>query len=86
LDRGALRAEDWMHARNDLESPAISLVPAIADVLAALRTCAEAKLARMSGSGATCFALFDTERACARAADALKADHPGWWVMASRLR
>lgn len=86
VDRGALRAEDWMHARNDLEAPAMALVPAIADVLDALRTCPEASLARMSGSGATCFALFDTESACAQAAATLKADHPGWWVMPSRLR
>ncbi len=86
VDRGALHAKEWMHARNDLEAPAIALVPAIAEVLAALRVRPEARLARMSGSGATCFALFDTESACARAAEAVKTDHPGWWVMPSRLR
>ncbi len=86
VDRGALRAEDWMQGRNDLEAPAIALVPAIAEVLAALRACPEARLARMSGSGATCFALFDTESACAQAAATLKADYPSWWVMPSRLR
>lgn len=70
---------------NDLESPAITLAPAIAQVLAALRACPGCELARMSGSGATCFGLFASRRAAAAAAAALHAAHPCWWVRASVL-
>jgi 4-diphosphocytidyl-2-C-methyl-D-erythritol kinase len=68
--------------RNDLEAPAISLCPVIAEVLAALRATAP-WLARMSGSGATCFALYDTPEARDAAAAALPRE---WWTMAGRLR
>jgi 4-diphosphocytidyl-2-C-methyl-D-erythritol kinase len=64
---------------NDLERPAISLHPAIAEALAALRAVRGCRLARMSGSGATCFALFDSARAASAAARALRAAHPSWW-------
>lgn len=68
--------------RNDLEAPAISLCPVIADVLAALRNTAP-WLARMSGSGATCFALYDS----VEARDAARAAMPReWWTMAGALR
>lgn len=70
-------------ARNDLEPPAIALQPVIADVLAALRAAAKCRLARMSGSGATCFALFESGRAAAAAARTLRANHPRWWVRAA---
>jgi 4-diphosphocytidyl-2-C-methyl-D-erythritol kinase len=69
--------------RNDLETPAIVLAPVIADVLDALRAAPGCRLARMSGSGATCFGLFDSTRAAASAARALRARHPGWWVRAT---
>jgi len=62
---------------NDLEDPAIGLAPVIGDVLAALRRLPGCLLARMSGSGATCFALFATRAAAAEAAAAL--NPPGWW-------
>jgi 4-diphosphocytidyl-2-C-methyl-D-erythritol kinase len=68
--------------RNDLEAPAIKLQPVIADVLAALHGCAYCRLARMSGSGATCFGLFSTAAAAQDAARDLAARHPGWWVRA----
>lgn len=71
--------------RNDLQEPAISLAPAVADVLAALGALAGARLARMSGSGATCFALFDTEAAARDAERVLRAGHEGWWSAAGRL-
>ena len=71
--------------RNDLEAPAIALCPAIADVLAALRG-TEAYLARMSGSGATCFALFRSHDVMAKAAESLKNSYPGWWLMQGSLR
>ncbi len=65
---------------NDLEPPAIALHPAVADVLGALRATAGCRLARMSGSGATCFGLYDLGQASAAAATMLATAHPGWWV------
>ncbi|MFL5051379.1 MAG: 4-(cytidine 5'-diphospho)-2-C-methyl-D-erythritol kinase, partial [Xanthobacteraceae bacterium] len=70
---------------NDLEAAAISLKPIIADVLVQLRALPECRFSRMSGSGATCFALFDTARAASAAARALKAAHPDWWVVGTDL-
>lgn len=65
---------------NDLEQPAIGLAPVIANVLAALREGAGCKLARMSGSGATCFALYGSGAAAEKAAKALRGKYPQWWV------
>jgi 4-diphosphocytidyl-2-C-methyl-D-erythritol kinase len=70
---------------NDLEAPAIELAPVIADVLAALRSSPGCGLARMSGSGATCFGLFERARSAAVAAAKLRAEHPSWWVRATAL-
>ena len=85
-DRGPLPPGDsraiGLAGRNDLEAPAIGLCPPIADVLAALQVTSP-WLARMSGSGATCFALYDSEEA--RDAAAAEID-PAWWRMAGRLR
>lgn len=72
--------------RNDLEDPACVLAPVIVDVLAVLRAARGVKLARMSGSGATCFAIFDTPHAAARAARVIRTQHPGWWVKTAALR
>jgi 4-diphosphocytidyl-2-C-methyl-D-erythritol kinase len=84
VDGGPLPV-DWADARNDLEEPATALAPEIAEVLAALRA-AGGRQARMSGSGATCFALFATD-ADRGAAEARIADaHPGWWRLATRIR
>ncbi len=71
--------------RNDLEAPAIALCPVIADVLAALAQTG-AWLSRMSGSGATCFALYDSEAERAAAAQAIAIRHPGWWQLSGKLR
>ena len=71
---------------NDLEPTAIALAPAIATVLDALRAASGCHLARMSGSGATCFGLFATPRAAQAAARQIAAAHPRWWVRASVLR
>ena len=68
---------------NDLEPPAIALCPVIADVLSALRTRPDCLLARMSGSGATCFGLFPDPAAAQRAARALV--RPGWWCRGGGL-
>ena len=72
--------------RNDLEGPAGRLESAILDVLAALRARPETLLARMSGSGATCFALCEDEASSAALADALAAARPDWWVVPARLK
>jgi 4-diphosphocytidyl-2-C-methyl-D-erythritol kinase len=84
---GAARALEALTAgRNDLQASAIGIAPAIGDTLAALARLDGARLARMSGSGATCFALFDDRHAAARAARMLRAARPGWWVRATYLR
>ena len=89
VDRGALpdgaSRAIARAGRNDLEAPAIALCPVIAEVLAALAATAP-WLARMSGSGATCFALFEDERARDAAAARIATQHPGWWQMAGALR
>ena len=72
---------DWLaRETNDLEPPALALAPAIADVLSALRENASCRLARMSGSGATCFALFLSAAEAAAAARRLRAQFPQWWI------
>jgi 4-diphosphocytidyl-2-C-methyl-D-erythritol kinase len=70
---------------NDLEPPAIALQPVVAEVLEGLRRLSGCRLARMSGSGATCFALFDNARAAAAAARALRERKPDWWVRSAML-
>ena len=83
-DRDALLA--LLAARgNDLESPAVALKPAVARVLKALRRQKGCRLACMSGSGATCFGLFETQRAAQAAARVLSAAQPRWWVRATVL-
>ncbi|MCD6073981.1 MAG: ispE [Rhodospirillales bacterium] len=71
--------------RNDLTDAAITLVPEIASMLQALEKLPGAHLARMSGSGATCFALFDDKDSAEQAAIQLAAEHPGWWVRGAAL-
>jgi 4-diphosphocytidyl-2-C-methyl-D-erythritol kinase len=78
-------AEALAARRNDLTDAALGIVPAIRDVLAALEAQPGCLLARMSGSGATCFALFARDDAARAAAAALRAAMPGWWVEASEL-
>ncbi|MBF5091876.1 4-(cytidine 5'-diphospho)-2-C-methyl-D-erythritol kinase [Novosphingobium sp. LASN5T] len=85
IDRGALDVANWADARNDLEMPAVALHPQIADVLAALQATGP-RLARMSGSGATCFALFETSTARDAAARSIAASQTGWWTLAGALR
>ena len=69
--------------RNDLEEPARRIQPVIGEVLSAMAALPGALLARMSGSGATCFALFPDDDCCVRAAEKLKAAQPGWWIAPS---
>jgi 4-diphosphocytidyl-2-C-methyl-D-erythritol kinase len=72
---------DWLASEaNDLEAPAIALEPAIAEVLASLRAATGCRLARMSGSGATCFALFASAAETATASQKLRKRFPDWWI------
>ncbi len=88
-DRGALpqgsARQVALAGRNDLEPSAIELCPVIAEVLAALHQTAPL-LTRMSGSGASCFALYETQDQCSAALAGIEAAYPGWWAMAGNLR
>ena len=85
---GASFAE-WIDAigagANDLEPPALRVEPIIGDVLTALGRTEGVRLARMSGSGATCFAIFETIGDAGQAAKTIAQAHPGWWVHAGVL-
>ncbi|CAO4151769.1 4-(cytidine 5'-diphospho)-2-C-methyl-D-erythritol kinase [Methylorubrum aminovorans] len=72
-------------ARNDLEAPALTVAPVIGEALALLRAQGGCRLARMSGSGATVFAIFSDDGAAQTAAGAIRAAQPGWWVEPTRL-
>ncbi len=77
----------WLDRRgNDLTAAAITCAPVIAEVLTALRALTGVRLARMSGSGATCFALFAAPAEAEAGARRLQAAHRGWWIAATELR
>lgn len=73
-------------ARNDLEASSCRVQPIIGEVIALLRTTESCRLARMSGSGATVFGLYDDCAAAAEAARRIRRERPGWWVKATSLR
>jgi 4-diphosphocytidyl-2-C-methyl-D-erythritol kinase len=81
--------EDWVEVlaenSNDLEAPATRIQPVIGEVLAALSATNGAWLARMSGSGATCFAIYENTAEAQRASQRIQLDHPQWWVHAGVL-
>lgn len=87
IDRGPIGMGDLLDraraGRNDLEPPARAIAPAIAEVVGLLAQAPGARFARMSGSGATCFALFDT--VTSRAAAAAQATRRGWWCLETTL-
>ncbi len=83
-DGGSL-PRDWRHGRNDLEASAKAIAPAIGEVIAALQA-AGGDAVRMSGSGATCFALFESEAARDRAGARIARFHPAWWQLPTRIR
>jgi 4-diphosphocytidyl-2-C-methyl-D-erythritol kinase len=89
LDRGPLPTGPAsviaQGGRNDLEAPAVALCAPIADVLDALHE-TDAELVRMSGSGATCFALYRRHDVMREAAEKLALAHPKWWLMQGNLR
>lgn len=75
----------WLQAcRNDLEPPARTLLPVIGDILTALAAEPGCRVARMSGSGPTCFGAFATPAAAAAARQRMATQHPRWWVAACR--
>lgn len=87
-NRTALRAFlSWLSENtiNSLETSAMSEHPEITATLAALQALPGARLARMSGSGATCFALFDSLETAEAAATSLAAQHPSWWIKPTLL-
>ncbi|MEG3151619.1 4-(cytidine 5'-diphospho)-2-C-methyl-D-erythritol kinase [Sphingomonas sp. ZT3P38] len=88
-DRGAIGQgpllDRALNGRNDLEAPARAIAPVIGEALAFLREGRPATLVRMSGSGATCFALYDREADRAAAAQAIRTARPGWWCLESTL-
>ena len=71
---------------NDLEAPARAIAPVIDEVLSELSRMPGIAFWRMSGSGATCFGLFDDETSAEMASIALAHSHPDWWVKATKLR
>jgi 4-diphosphocytidyl-2-C-methyl-D-erythritol kinase len=81
--------EDWVEAlaaaSNDLEAPATRIQPVIGEVISALSATNGAWLARMSGSGATCFAIYENTAEAQRAAQKIQLGHPAWWVHAGVL-
>jgi 4-diphosphocytidyl-2-C-methyl-D-erythritol kinase len=81
--------EDWVEVlaenSNDLEAPATRIQPVIGEVLSALSATNGAWLARMSGSGATCFAIYENTAEAQRASQKIQLDHPQWWVHAGVL-
>jgi len=85
VDGGSLR-DDPAKDRNDLEVPAIKAAPVIKEVLDLLGSLPGATLNRMSGSGATCFALFDSEAQRDGGATRIADSHPQWWTLPTRLR
>lgn len=76
---------DWLRAqRNDLQVPAMALCPVINDILVAIHRTSGCLLARMCGSGATCFGLYGTQSACEAAGRAVASVYPDWWVQSTR--
>lgn len=77
---------DWLTTtRNDLEPVALRQVPAVAEVLSALAHHPDCRMARMSGSGGTCFGIFGAPEAAENAAERLRRDRPDWWVASCRV-
>jgi 4-diphosphocytidyl-2-C-methyl-D-erythritol kinase len=77
---------EYMRGRgNDLEAPAARLLPVIGDIKSAIAAAPGCRIAALSGSGATCFGLFESDESAASAAAAITGDHPSWWVAATRL-
>ncbi|MEO6217995.1 MAG: 4-(cytidine 5'-diphospho)-2-C-methyl-D-erythritol kinase [Sphingomonas sp.] len=89
IDRGPIGEGDLLErallGRNDLEAPARSIAPVIGEALALLGETKGTRLVRMSGSGATCFALYENAGDRSAGADAVRRAQPGWWCLESTL-
>lgn len=87
VDRGALDPHTPLSMlRNDLEAPAIAIAPVVRSVLSSLAAQSGVTLARMSGSGATVFALFESKSARGAASDSMRRQNPDWWIAETELR
>jgi len=85
--RSPAEVASWLASRcNDLEAPARCVAPVIGGVLAEISATPGCLIARMSGSGATCFGIYETDSAASTAAAKLSLHHRDWWVVASTLR
>lgn len=81
------RLLQWLAGEsNDLEAAAQAVDGSLARVLEVLRSIGACRLARMSGSGGTCFGVFESAAAAAEAAAAIARTHPRWWVVPTRLQ
>ena len=76
----------WINGcRNDLQPPALIHCQQVEECLNALSSCTGSLTARMSGSGATCFGLFENDEDAKKAADTLRSEHSNWWIVATKL-
>jgi len=76
----------WLwHQRNDLELPSMAIVPEVSAVIDVLSSTPHCQVARMSGSGATCFGIFTSIAEANTAAESIQYAHPNWWVVATKL-
>jgi 4-diphosphocytidyl-2-C-methyl-D-erythritol kinase len=82
---GIINLHDIESWRNDLTAPALTLVPEIAEVIGSLNFQPDIICSRMSGSGATCYGLFESLGAARAAAEVIAEKHPDWWVVATKL-
>ncbi|MEM6899161.1 MAG: 4-(cytidine 5'-diphospho)-2-C-methyl-D-erythritol kinase [Pseudomonadota bacterium] len=77
---------EWLPATfNDLEAPALIRHPELAETLKSLQRLQNNRCVRMSGSGGTCFALFDTKKEALRAGEELRRERPDWWIAVTEL-
>ena len=84
--KNPVEAAAWLkEGRNDLETPAIALEPAVESVLDTLRRLDGCLLSRLSGSGPTCFGIFSSQHAAGEAAREIERSYPKWWVQATTL-
>jgi 4-diphosphocytidyl-2-C-methyl-D-erythritol kinase len=85
--RSPRETANWLASvRNDLQDPACSIAPSIIDALREVSATQGCLLARMSGSGATCFGLYETKAEASAAAGRVQAQQPHWWIAATELR
>ena len=72
--------------RNDLQAVAMQMAPQVGNCLQAISGTSKCRLARMSGSGASCFGLYENQHSARSAAKEIKSRYPGWWVQTGHLQ